>query len=259
MSKIIVSTSRLCLSRQQEEFLSLYRSESAKKAFFESYGVAKKDFLSSGYGENSNKPIVPAPDFPSPYDKLVQYLGFTGTQYIGLGVHGSLNIGYDIRFSLNSQSANSFVFGCRTSRQVDACFTTVSSSYIITIFGSDDFQELQGSRPDLSSIVRVINNRFERIYYADDVEFAKNTNIVSKDFITPHQLYIGRRDPADDTGSVNQNFIGRFYSVKILDVGKIIMDLVPAVREGKGCMYDKISSQLFYNIGEGDFIIGPDL
>jgi hypothetical protein len=39
----------------------------------------------------------------------------------------------------------------------------------------------------------------------------------------------------------------------------LVYDLIPYVKDGVGCMYDKLSDTYFYNQGTGEFIIGPDL
>ena len=36
-------------------------------------------------------------------------------------------------------------------------------------------------------------------------------------------------------------------------------DLIPYVKDGVGCMYDKLSDTYFYNQGTGEFVTGPDL
>ena len=52
----------------------------------------------------------------------------------------------------------------------------------------------------------------------------------------------------------------RIYSFKIYDNGTLIRDMIPAKDiGGVPCMYDKVTKQLFYNAGTGNFIAGPDL
>ena len=54
-------------------------------------------------------------------------------------------------------------------------------------------------------------------------------------------------------------FNARIYSVRVYEDGELMLDLIP-VRVGKeGFMYDKVSSKLYGNSGDGMFIIGPDI
>ena len=50
----------------------------------------------------------------------------------------------------------------------------------------------------------------------------------------------------------------RLYSFIFLKGNKVIQDLIPVRKGNVGCMYDKISGQLFGNGGTGNFILGPD-
>ena len=53
----------------------------------------------------------------------------------------------------------------------------------------------------------------------------------------------------------------RIFSYKMWDNnGNLLQDLVPVLDNTlQGCMYDKISQQMYYNAGEGNFITGPSM
>ena len=54
-------------------------------------------------------------------------------------------------------------------------------------------------------------------------------------------------------------FVGKIFAAKITDVDNTLYDLIP-VRVGTvGYMYDRVSGQLFGNLGTDDFILGPDV
>lgn len=54
-------------------------------------------------------------------------------------------------------------------------------------------------------------------------------------------------------------FNGKIFYAKITDIDDTLYDLIP-VRVGTvGYMYDRVSGQLFGNLGTGDFILGPDV
>ena len=49
----------------------------------------------------------------------------------------------------------------------------------------------------------------------------------------------------------------RIYSFKASDSSGPLYDLVPWVKDGEGCMYDRVSDTFIYNAGTGIFIVGP--
>lgn len=247
----------MCISREQEEFLSAYRTDEARQAFIDSYGKEKVNFFDSGYLENIQKPIVPEPVLP--YDSVLEYLEFTGQQYLGLGVMGSLDIGCDIGIMPSPLSLGTFVFGCRLSRSSDAFYVTISvrPGRFICNVGNGESAILDVQIPDMNGFYRIVMNRSERQVFYNDSILSQNIVVVNTDFTTPHQLYVGYRDSLDNTGNIDENFIGRYYYVKLYRDGVEFMHLIPVVKDGVGCMYDLYSKELFYNIGEGDFILGP--
>jgi hypothetical protein len=50
----------------------------------------------------------------------------------------------------------------------------------------------------------------------------------------------------------------RIYYCKIYDNNNLVRDFVPVRVGTTGYMYDKVSRQLFGNIGSGSFTLGPD-
>jgi hypothetical protein len=50
----------------------------------------------------------------------------------------------------------------------------------------------------------------------------------------------------------------RLKYLKIYENNELVQDLIPVRKGTIGYMYDKVSGQLFENIGSGSFILGPD-
>lgn len=57
MRRLIISSSQMCISREQEEFLAAYRTDEARQAFIDSYGKEKVNFLDSGFDGDNSLPI----------------------------------------------------------------------------------------------------------------------------------------------------------------------------------------------------------
>lgn len=51
---------------------------------------------------------------------------------------------------------------------------------------------------------------------------------------------------------------GRLYYCKVYEAGEIAADFVPVRKDGEGCLYDRVSGELFHNQGTGAFAVGPD-
>lgn len=252
MGRLMISSSQICISREQEEFLAAYRTDEAWKVFIDSYGKEKVNFLDGGYLNDINN---------TPYYTRLEYLEFTGKQYIDTGIKGSLDISYDILFSLNSSSENSVVFGCRRYNQDDSIYTFCLGP-AVSVFV--DFKSASSSRlfyrvTDYSDVVRVVSGRNGSYIYLNNDLVASLEKEVNGEFTTAHNLYIGYHDPLDLVSPGTKNFIGRFYGATIMYRGNVIMNLIPVLRDGVGCFYDTYSNCFFYNLGSEDFILGPIL
>lgn len=51
----------------------------------------------------------------------------------------------------------------------------------------------------------------------------------------------------------------RLYEFRIIRNEEVLCDMIPVRVENEGFLYDTISGELFFNMGTGEFIIGPDL
>lgn len=69
----------------------------------------------------------------------------------------------------------------------------------------------------------------------------------------------------DFTASNYLRFLGskiavQLYYLQILDSdNNLIADFIPVRKGQTGCLYDKITGELFHNTGSGPFILGPDV
>lgn len=57
MQRLVISSSQMCISREQEDFLAAYRTDEAWQLFIDSYGKEKVDFLNSGFDGDNSLPI----------------------------------------------------------------------------------------------------------------------------------------------------------------------------------------------------------
>ena len=100
------------------------------------------------------------------------------------------------------------------------------------------------------------NNTTRHIAIMDDGSFSLDGNVFytfsEGDFNTNLPITLFGRNSSS-------SFVGKIFAAKITDVANTLYDLIP-VRIGTiGYMYDRVSGQLFGNLGTDAFILGPDI
>lgn len=173
-----------------------------------------------------------------PYDAEVEYLQSTGTQVIDSGIVGNLNTEVEVSFKTTSTMAKA-IAGSRGDNTNDINLYVDGSATMR--FGN---KSASGSFSPNTAYTFIANKTAFTINGTAKAINATNT------FETPTNLYIFG----------NQNGQGAFilYYIKITKDGHLVRDFIP-VRVGQvGYLYDKVSGQLFGNVGTGDFVLGND-
>lgn len=199
---------------------------------------------------------TPTPPPVLPYDSIVEYIGFTGTQYVNTLIYPtSMNL--DIRYYsytalkwgwLSQNYGNRVWIACvgPTSRCV--WWKTFNDKYALA---SSTTTSWHNYRYDMSSG-----------FYMDDTKLTSFTSSVpSGSSISSVPLYIGQT--YDTTAQVVETtstaFDTRLSDMKIYQGGTLVRDFI-AVRVGQvGYLYDNVSNELFGNSGTGSFTIGSDV
>jgi hypothetical protein len=188
-----------------------------------------------------------------PYDREVEYLASTGTQWIDTGVDAWGDIAFEVDIDFTQY------------------YPTKDGNY--GICGS---YVASGGKLAYVAAIRYASRRYNG--GRDGVAY---TNAPVADFQGERAIiYIGKTTAtingtvwAGASGNVNESgqtfylFAVKGYSgvvngaihyLKIWKGGDVVIDLIP-VRVGTvGYMYDRVSKQLFGNAGTGTFVVGPD-
>lgn len=185
------------------------------------------------------------PKAAAPYDAKVEYLESTGTQYIDTNC---IPNGTDIHLVLDGQftETSNTIFG-----------TIQSGSYR---FGLECYNGrfVFGCDGRVAGFVTYDTNRhtFELWYDGKtsiDGSISQIASVTEQSY--NYSIYLFGRNLA---GSINACAKAKIFSCKIYK-DSLIHDFIP-VRVGQvGYMYDRVSGQLFGNIGTGDFALGPDV
>lgn len=250
MSRTIVSTSQLCLSRQQQEFLAKYRTASARQAYLDSYGEVESNFLDSTSSDKSSKPVTPDP--PLPYDYEVEYLEVnvdSGLAYINTNIVPNGNA-YELVASFEvlgfSADGFSFFFGCISATHdadIYAVRTPINGSFIQ--FGVGNL---------VSSNVPFSIGEKNSLYIYSDGNILFNgdsytmTSVVKREASSSFKFF---------SYDANLRAYMRVSYFKISYNDNVLFEMIPVVVDGVGYMYDTVTKKLFGAQGGGSFVVGP--
>jgi hypothetical protein len=180
-----------------------------------------------------------------PYDAEIEYLICNKTQYVNTNIVGNENT--KIEFTFLSTNIGS-VHGVAGRRKTN----TNSISIVCSRNGRQRFgaQSSTDFVPSANTIYK---------YYLDKNgwkvnDVSKATWSQDASFSTDDGLLLGWAGESGVTG-----LEGNLISARIWSGNTLVGDYIP-VRVGQvGYMYDRVSGQLFGNVGSGDFILGNDI
>lgn len=200
-----------------------------------------------------------------PYYCEVEYLECTDKQYIDTGLKGTLNSSVDVTFGMSttvqSGSNNGAIFGGRTSQTSNTFTLFYLASTAPQYFRFDYNGQTQVGTSD--TITFDSTTKYNFTY---DGSAYKTTNLttnenVSASKIPPTSINTSNISlfAVNTNGAIGTYFKGRIYSYKYSD-GINSIDLIPVLDwDMTPCMYDKVSGELFYNQGTGEFLYGREI
>lgn len=198
-----------------------------------------------------------------PYDAEIEYLGFTGTQYIDTGVPAdTVNVEASAKIRINSSND---IYGILAAYDVATgirfYLLDYNNGFIYTCKFSGIFTWANTARlsyADTTSFRTYSSAQTSSSVTITRVETQVTTTVgVSSSSTSGINYSLGARNYS--TGSIERIFHGDIAAVWIKQNGVYVRDFIP-VRVGTvGYMYDRVSGQLFGNQGTGAFVIGPDV
>lgn len=204
---------------------------------------------------NNSSPIV------LPYDSEISYLQSTGTQYLNTGVRITDNFKCEIKAQYTSNN-NGF-------DTILGCYDTNPNRYGVALglqssgSGGKLYLEIGHAVDNIGS--NVLSNAAATSLHTFISQLSNGTLSFSVDGATNTTTFRGAYPTINlwmfarnRGGSVGNQARARVYYCKIWNGGSLVRDFIP-VRVGQvGYMYDKVSGQLFGNIGSGSFTLGND-
>lgn len=181
--------------------------------------------------------------------KRLEYIKFSGTQYIDMGFKATQNTKIEAKFH-NEQSANSAVFGADKAWTQDSFGIWINNKIAVPVVGT---------------VYGTIGISYSSAY--DTFTLDKNTLKLNggtiwtasgvSAFQTPTNVCLGA---VNRSGDVSEKFVGKMYYCKVWENGTLIRDFIPCQnRAGDVGMWDDVNSVFYGNAGTGTFTAGPVL
>ena len=188
----------------------------------------------------------------SRYTEL-EYIEATGTQYIDTEYICSENTKIEIDFSISAYSIYHSLFGAAGNRTTKRFVGQVLKNvmlitYIGTAYKNPKFEFEIGQRYVLVQSKQMVSlNGTDLGSWSGSMSFTKDTDT--------SLFLMAINDKSNNTGVFGYKFKGRIYGFKIYENDILAMDLIPVLDSNKvPCFYDKISNELLYNKGTGEFL-----
>ena len=195
--------------------------------------------------------------------QYLEYIEADADQFIDTGFLPNNNTRVVADFMVTSYvsvdpSYYSTLFCARTSTNVDSYGEFICSQNNPNQSRSDyntEQLETTGSIDYLLKRVTVDKNK-NVTTYSYNGSVVSTITATPQTFDTPYSLYIFKINSGGTTTGYPRT---RLYSFKIYDNDVLVRDFVPIKDDtNHGALYDKVTQQIFYNSGEGEFICGPN-
>ena len=189
------------------------------------------------------------------YDSEIEYLESSGTQWIDLGIIPDQNTKVQFKFK-NLIATGGSILGYNNNSDIQdwRFFNYGQKAYFDVPGGSGTGNRINGGTININTVYELEVGNF----YVKNLE--TNTNLCSATAISSYtgNDTIKLNKKSSSTSVTNDISSNVWYYIKIYSNNDLIMDLIPVRKKQIGYLYDKISEQLFKNLGTGDFILGPD-
>lgn len=215
---------------------------------------AKQDTLTAG----TDLEIIQGTSvkLPEGFTQL-EYIQFTGTQYINTGILGNAGIETDVTFSFDEVPRDNSVLASRVGQ---------TRIYPIHIFSGWCLG--YGSYYSKANIfvVDVVYNVVTALKAGQQTMTVNNHLAINRSddtvYNTDIPMYLGAQANASSAGGTitAQGFVKiKLYRIKIKSNGVLVLDGVPCDNNGTIGLYDLVSETLLTNQGTGSFVAGAEV
>lgn len=194
------------------------------------------------------QPSVVIPDEPM---VRVEWIESTGTQFIDLGIVPDDATGFKVHFEYTGSTAN-----------LCGVMDTLANSMAIGVTANNATGRWRTDLPS-NGIPFSIGSVALNYKQSHEFEIEPDGGVqYTTTFGTLPFVPVGTICLFCCGGTLGlsvSKWIGRISRVEVTQGSDVILDLIPVRKDGIGYMYDRVSGQLFGNVGTGDFVVGPDV
>ena len=191
-----------------------------------------------------------------PYDKELYYIESTGTQYINTGFKPN----QDTRIVATMQCVTSTYYGRLFGSGTYNSLNSVMIDYETGITGTLCIK--YGNKTGWTNVSSIHGDYETHTYDFNKNNFYLDSELVSSNtygaFQSTSNLGIFTYINGNNIGSNTEFFIGRLYSFQIYDNDVLVRDYIPVRVGQEGCLYDKVTQEIYRNAGTGSFVLGGD-
>lgn len=196
-----------------------------------------------------SEPVPPTP--PLPYDAEVEYLEASGAQYIDSGINADSDLAIFFKFALTSTEINQNmgVLKVDGSTYTRHHFSVAGST--TKIYYWLNTSQFLNKNVDTNAHTLGYNGTTRKVLY-DGTSY----NAPSGSWDTELNYWIFARN---SNGAAITYTKMKIYFFQMNKNGSQVRDFIPVRKDGVGYLYDKVSGQLFGNLGSGSFTYGNDV
>ena len=198
------------------------------------------------------------------YKRELAYLESTGTQWLDAGYR--INNNSEIELVVNVLGSNNCnIFGSRPSASnanaKNVTVTTSSTTSFCLDFTNSNYATYRAlSSPNTNNCkAKIVISKNERSVTNLDANavLCSNTTLCNDVFVCDTNAYVLQVSGQGFFTKTTEK--AKLYSLKIAELGTLFRDFIPVLDwNDRPCMYDKVTDELFYNAGTGEFLYGTN-
>lgn len=198
-------------------------------------------------GGGSNKPNI----------IMLKYIESTGTQYINTGCYVDSGFEWEMDFQFTDLSTSQW---SGTGETLSA--STAINSYEYFRVGANIGNNSNGWQSTFTSIPS--DTERHTLHFKSGSQIIDGVQVADYIFNSTTKgtlpFLIGAfHSKWENTVKIASHCKMKIYSSKIKNNGTLVRDYVPAMLNGKACLYDKVTKYYFPNQGTGDFVAGEEI
>lgn len=186
-------------------------------------------------------------------DEVLPYIESTGEQYIDTNFLPTLDTIFEISF--NTSTAGKWLFGSRSTGGASDTYGVYLAGGALWFQMANDSSSTNFSASNYMDKQSVVKTSKEAVY----LDGTKIGTVGRTSFgESSYSLYIGALHHR--SGIDPRTFVGKIYSSKIWDNGKLVRFFVPARdKDGNVGLFDLVTNQMYLNAGTGSFRYGHSI